>query len=136
MKKLVDESARNWHKKLYEALWVDRTTPKRAIGMAPFEFVYGVGAKLSLPLELSATELQTVVEDSFFQNALEKRIIYLTKLEAEKELLVDRSSKHQSQVKRIFDMQARPRGFLVGDEVLLWDKRRESKDAHDKFDSL
>ncbi|GLJ18811.1 hypothetical protein SUGI_0335890 [Cryptomeria japonica] len=33
-------------------------------------------------------------------------------------------------------MQARPRGFLVRDEVLLWDKRRESKGAHGKFDSF
>ncbi|XP_059067908.1 uncharacterized protein LOC131858629 [Cryptomeria japonica] len=96
MKKLVDESAQNWHKKIYEALWANRTTPKRSIGMAPFELVYGVGAKLSLPLELSATKLQTVVEDSFFQNALEKRIMYLTNIEEERELLVDRISEHQS----------------------------------------
>ncbi|GLJ18810.1 hypothetical protein SUGI_0335880 [Cryptomeria japonica] len=94
MKKLVDESARNWHKKLYEALWVDRTTPKRTIGMAPFELVYGIGAKLFLSLELSATKLQTVVEDFFFQNALEKIIMYLKKLEEERDLLVDRISKH------------------------------------------
>ncbi|XP_059073521.1 uncharacterized protein LOC131874254 [Cryptomeria japonica] len=33
MKKLVDDNARNWHTKLYEALWADRITPKRAIGM-------------------------------------------------------------------------------------------------------
>ncbi|XP_057816858.1 uncharacterized protein LOC131030177 [Cryptomeria japonica] len=94
MNKLVDESARNWHKKIYEALWVDRTTPKRAIGMAPFDLVYGVGVKLSLPLELSATKLQIVVEDSFFQNALDKRIMYLKKLEEEREFLVDRISEY------------------------------------------
>lgn len=96
MKKLVDECARNWHKKVYEALWANRTTPKRAIGMAPFELVYGVKAKLSLPLELSPAKLQTVVEDSLFQNALEKRIMYVMKLEEERELLVDRISEHQS----------------------------------------
>ena len=39
-------------------------------------------------------------------------------------------------VKYIFDMRARPCNFLKGDEVLLWDKRRELKGGHGKFDSL
>ena len=44
MKKLVYDNPQNWHKKLYEALWADQITPKRAIGMDPFELVYGIGA--------------------------------------------------------------------------------------------
>lgn len=94
MRKLVDENYRNWHKKIYEALWADKIMPKRAIGMAPFELVYGIGAKLSLPLEFSAAKLQTVIKDSFFQNALEKRVMYLTKLEEEREMLMDRITEH------------------------------------------
>ncbi|XP_059078005.1 uncharacterized protein LOC131876583 [Cryptomeria japonica] len=121
---------------VYEALWVDRITPKRAIGMAPYELVYGIGTKVSLPLELAVVRLQTVIEDSFFQNALEKRFMYFMKLEEEREMLVDRITNHHNRVKKIFDMRARPRGFLKGDEVLLWDKRREPKGAHGKFDSL
>ncbi|XP_059064208.1 uncharacterized protein LOC131856431 [Cryptomeria japonica] len=136
MKKLVDENDRDCHKKVYEALWVDRIMPKRAIGMPPFELVYGISTKLSLPLELSVAKLQTVFEDSFFQNALEKRVMYLIKLEEEREMLVDRITKHQSRVKNIFDMRAHPRGFLEGDEVLLWDKWKEPKGAHGKFHSL
>ncbi|XP_059067813.1 uncharacterized protein LOC131858551 [Cryptomeria japonica] len=136
MKKLDDDNARNWHKKVYETLWTDRITPKRAIRMAPYELVYGIGAKVSLPLELAAMRLQTVIEDSFFQNDLEKRVMYLMKLEEEREMLVDRITKHQNRVKKIFDMRARPRGFRKGDEVLLWDKRREPKSAHGKFDSF
>ncbi|XP_059066425.1 uncharacterized protein LOC131857734 [Cryptomeria japonica] len=118
MKKLVDDNARNWHKKLYEAIWADRITPKRAIGMAPYELVYGIGAKVSLPLELVAARLQTVIEDSFFQNALEKRVMYSMKLEEEREMLVDRITEHQNRMKKIFDVRVRPRGFLKGDEVL------------------
>lgn len=45
---------------------MDRTSPKRAIGMSPFELVYGVGVQLSLPLELVASKLQSVVEDAYF----------------------------------------------------------------------
>ncbi|XP_057813573.2 uncharacterized protein LOC131027507 [Cryptomeria japonica] len=132
MKKLVDENVRDWHKKVYEALWADRITPKRAIKMAPFGLLYGIGEKLSLPLELSAAKLQTVIKDSFFQNAQEKRVMYLMKLEEEREMLVDRIMEHQNRVKKIFDMRARPRGFLKGDEVLLWDKKKEPKGAHGK----
>lgn len=44
MKKLVTDNAKNWYRKLYEALWADQTTPKRVIGMAPFELVYDMGA--------------------------------------------------------------------------------------------
>lgn len=57
MKKLVSENFKDWHKKLCEALWVDHTSPKRAIGMSSFELVYGVGAQVALPLELVATKL-------------------------------------------------------------------------------
>ncbi|XP_059074593.1 uncharacterized protein LOC131064522 [Cryptomeria japonica] len=112
MKKLVDENSQNWHKKVYEALWADKITPKRAIRMAPFELVYGIGAKLSLPLELSAAKLQTIIEDFFFQNAIEKRVMYLMKLEEEREMLVDRIMEHQNRVKKIFDMRARPRASI------------------------
>ncbi|XP_057863758.2 uncharacterized protein LOC131071814 [Cryptomeria japonica] len=58
MRKLVSENFRDWHKRLHEALWANRTSPKRAIGMSPFELVYGIGAQLSLPLELAASKLQ------------------------------------------------------------------------------
>ncbi|XP_059064990.1 uncharacterized protein LOC131857020 [Cryptomeria japonica] len=124
MKKLVDDNAQNWHKKVYEALWADIIAPKRAIGMAPFELVYGIGAKVYLPLELSAAKLQTVIEDSFFQTSLEKRGMDLMRLEEEREMLVYRITKHQNKVKNIFDVRARPGGFLKGD-ALLWDKTKE-----------
>ncbi|XP_059078059.1 uncharacterized protein LOC131876633 [Cryptomeria japonica] len=114
MKKLADENAQNWHKKVYEALWVDKIMPKREIKMAPFELVYGIGAKISLPLELSAAKLQIVIKDSFFQNAPEKRVMYLMKLEEEREMLVDRITEHHNRVKKIFDMRARPRDSGFG----------------------
>lgn len=94
MQKLVVENAKDWHKRLYEALWVGRNSPKRAIGMMSFEFVYGVEAKLSLPLKLSAARFQKVIEDEFFQSALEKRIMYLSKNEEERQELVDHITTH------------------------------------------
>ncbi len=132
-KKLVDEKGRDWHKRLYEAVWADRTSPKRAIGMTPFEFIYGVEAQLSLPLELVTLNLQKSIEDEVFQSSIEKRILYLQRIEEERRELVDHITHHQARVKRIFDQKERPWRFMKGDQVLLWDKRREPRGAHSKF---
>lgn len=96
MRKLVSDNAQDWHKRLYEALWADKTSPKREICMTPFKLVYGVEAQLSLPLELSATKLQKVIEDNNFQNVLDKRIMCLSKIEEERENLVDHITQHQA----------------------------------------
>lgn len=104
--------------------------------MSPFELVYGVGAQLSLPLELVASKLQTVIEDVHFQDSLERRIMHLMKVEEEREKLVDRIIEHQMRVKKIFDRRARPWKFMSADQVLLWDDRKAPKGAHGKFESL
>ena len=108
MKKLGDEKGKDWHKKLYEVVWADRTSPKRAIGMTPFELVYRVEAQLSLPLELATLNLQKEIEDEMFQSSIEKRVLYLQKIEEERRELVDHITNHQARVKRIFDQKARP----------------------------
>ena len=77
MKKLVDEKGKDWHKRLYEVVWANRTSPKRAIGMNPFELVYEVEAQLSLPLELASLNLQKAIEDGVFYTTIEKWILYL-----------------------------------------------------------
>lgn len=119
MKKLVSENYKDWHKKLYEDLWADRTSPKRAIGMSPFELVYGTGAQVALPLELTVTKLQTIIEDAYFQNSLEKRIMHLMRIDEERDKLVDQKIEHQMRVKKIFDKRERPWKFMLGDQVLL-----------------
>ncbi|XP_057851251.2 uncharacterized protein LOC131061532 [Cryptomeria japonica] len=108
MKKIVSDNFKDWHKKPYEVLWANRTSPKRAIGMSPFELVYGVGAQVALPLELVATKLQTIIEDAYFESSLEKRVMHLTRIDEERDKLVDRITKHQMRLKRIFDKRARP----------------------------
>ncbi|XP_057870679.2 uncharacterized protein LOC131077243 [Cryptomeria japonica] len=42
---LVEENQRSWHQALYNALWVHRITPKRAIVMSPFQLLYGIERK-------------------------------------------------------------------------------------------
>lgn len=102
MKKLIDEKGKYWHKKFYEAVWADKTSPKRAIGMTPFELVYGVEAQLSLPLELATLNLQKEIENEMFQSSIEKRILYLQKIEEERRELVDHITYYQARVKNFF----------------------------------
>ena len=46
IKRTVTDHHKNWHNALYSALWVDRTTPKSAIGTSPFFLIYGKEAIL------------------------------------------------------------------------------------------
>ena len=72
VRKLIDVNQRSWHKHLYNALWADCTTKKRAIGLSPFEILYGTKPTLLLPLELSALKLQNAIENYEFKDAIEK----------------------------------------------------------------
>jgi hypothetical protein len=135
-KKLVSDNKKSWHKKINDALWEDRTTPKRAIGISHFELVYGVEDNLPLPLELATSKLKTMIEDGIGIDGLEKRILYLTKLHEKREEMMDRIIENQGRVKKLFDKRARPRKFMEGDLVLLWDKRHEPRGMHSKFQNL
>ncbi|KAH9318128.1 hypothetical protein KI387_019897, partial [Taxus chinensis] len=70
-------------------------TPKRAIGMSPFQVVYGVEAQLPVTVELPALHLMKAIEDTSFSDALDKRIMYLHKLNEERLEVADRISAHQ-----------------------------------------
>lgn len=40
--KMSEVNKKNWHKRLIDALWEDRVSNNKSIGMSPFELVYGV----------------------------------------------------------------------------------------------
>jgi hypothetical protein len=55
IKKLLEDNKKTWDSKLKFALWDDRITTKRSLGVSSFHLVYGVEAifptHLSLPVE-------------------------------------------------------------------------------------
>lgn len=53
--------------------------------------------------------------------------MYPTKLEEERNKMVDRIKEHKMRVKKIFNRNERPRKFMQGNEVLLQDKKNEKK---------
>ena len=50
IKKLLEDNKRAWHTKMKYALWDDRISKKRVIGMSPFQLVYG--AEVVFPASL------------------------------------------------------------------------------------
>jgi len=53
LEKKVADNHRNWHSSLHNALWVDKVTPKEALGNTPYFLVYGQEAILPNGLYLS-----------------------------------------------------------------------------------
>ena len=64
------------------------------IGISPFELVYGIEANLPLPLELATSKVRVVIKEDIYRDSLEKRILYLTKLEEERAEIVDHITQH------------------------------------------
>ncbi len=50
--------------------------------------------------------------------------------------MVDKIAEHQGRIKKLFDRIARPRKFMEGDLVLLWDKTHDPRGMHYKFQSF
>eukprot|EP00253_Pinus_taeda_P036313 PITA_36313 len=44
IKKMLQDNKKSWHKKLVHALWADRVSTKKSIGMSSFQLVYGIDA--------------------------------------------------------------------------------------------
>jgi len=87
---LIDVNQRPWHKYLYDALFLYNTTKKRETRLSPSKIHYGTEEVFLVPIELFSLKLHNAIENHEFKDALEKRILYLTKLEEEKEVVVDR----------------------------------------------
>eukprot|EP00253_Pinus_taeda_P033594 PITA_33594 len=60
IKKLLEINKKSWHKRLVNALWADRVSQKKSIGMSPFELVYGVDTVF--PTSLAATVVKLLQE--------------------------------------------------------------------------
>ncbi|KAH9320027.1 hypothetical protein KI387_021796, partial [Taxus chinensis] len=86
-------------------------TLKRSLGMSPFQVLYGINTELPISTELPALHLAQAIKDETFQNSLEKRVMYLTELEEKRVKVVDRITKHQNQVKILFNKKAKQRDF-------------------------
>jgi len=134
IKKVLEENKKNWHKKLVNALWTDRVSIKRSIGMSPYELVYGMEARFPSSLGISTIKLLQEIQAE--PNDIQRRINQTIHLQQTREQVYDKAQILQVKLKKMFDKRAKAEDFNVGDKVLKWDSRREDKGKHAKFDFL
>ena len=79
IKKLVEINKKSWHKKLVNALWVDRVSQKKSIGMSPFELVYGTDAVF--PTSLSIQVAKLLQEAGGEEDPMQRRISQMIHLQ-------------------------------------------------------
>ena len=63
IKKKLEDNKKSWHTNLVHALWADRLTLKKSIGMSPYQLVYGADAifptSLGVPVMKLIQEVQS-----------------------------------------------------------------------------
>ena len=78
IKKLLEDNKREWHTKLKYASWADRINTKKAIGMSPFQLVYGV--EVVFPASLGVLVMKLLQEQQDEPNHMQRRINQIIEL--------------------------------------------------------
>jgi hypothetical protein len=134
IKRLLEDNKRAWISKLKFALWADRVTTKRSIGLSPFQLVYGAEAVFPSQLAIPVAKFfQDYQEES---NDFIRRIHQLVEVQQAREQIVDRIQDHQQKIMQVFDRKANKEQFQTGDLVLKWDAPKQDKGKHGKFEAL
>ena len=134
IKKVLEENKKKWHKKLVNALWADRLSTKRSIGMSPYELVYGMEARF--PSSLGIPVIKLLQEIQAEPNDIQRRINQTIHLQQTREQVYNRAQILRDKLKKTFDKRTKVEDFCVGNKVLRWDSRREDKGKHGKLDFL
>eukprot|EP00253_Pinus_taeda_P010173 PITA_10173 len=72
IKKLLEINKKSWHKRLVNAIWVDRVSQKKSIGTSPFELVYGVDT--IFPTSLAAPVVKLLWEVGSEEDPMQRRL--------------------------------------------------------------
>ena len=69
---MLEENKNSWHNQLVNALWADRITTKKSIGMSPYQLVYGMDA--IFPSSLGVLVMKIIQEVQVVPNDVKRRI--------------------------------------------------------------
>eukprot|EP00253_Pinus_taeda_P033990 PITA_33990 len=134
IKKLLEISKKGWHKKLINALWADRVSQKKSIGMSPFELVYGTDTVF--PTSLVVPVVKLLQEAGSEEDPMQRRINQMIHLQQTQEEVFQNTCKLQERIKRIYYRKAKADIFQLDEVVLRWDAHHEDKGKHGKFENL
>jgi len=97
IKKLLEENKKAWDSNIKFALWDDRVTTKRSLGVSPFQLVYGVEAifptQLAFPMAKFLQDYQGEPDD------MVRRIQQLVEVQHAREQILDKARDHQQKIK-------------------------------------
>jgi hypothetical protein len=120
IQRMVGKQKSSWHLKLFSALWAYRTSVRNATGFTPFHLVFGLEAVL--PIECEIPSLKIAVELLPNTTSEEERFLYLMQLDESRRDAALVNEAHKRRVKAQFDRTVKPRTFLEGDLVLVYDQ--------------
>ena len=134
IKKLLEINKKRWNKRLVHALWADRISQKKSMGMSSFELVYGIDT--IFPTSLTTSVIKLLQEADSKEDPMQRRLNQMVHLQQTREEVFKNTSKLQEKIKKIYDRKAKADRFQLDDVVLKWDVRNEEKGKHDKFENL
>ena len=101
IKKLIEDNKKSWHTKLKYALWANRISTKRAIGMSPFQLVYGT--EVIFPASLGVPVMKLLRDPLDEPNPIQRRINQIIELSEVRDKAYDKVQVHQEKMKNTFD---------------------------------
>ena len=119
LQRMIGVHKQDWHLILYSALWAYRTSVRNATRFTPFQLVYGLEAILPVQCEISSLKLTVNLLTETSEE--EARFLELIQLDETRRDVASANEAHKKRVKAQFDKNVKPRVFLEGDLVLLYD---------------
>ena len=122
LEKTVNNSRKDWSKKIDDALWTYRTAFKTPLGMSPFILVYGKACHLPVELEHRAYwATRQLNMDSTL--AGEKRLLQLSELDEFRNEAYENARIYKEKTKAWHDKHITRKEFTAGQKVLLFNSR-------------
>ena len=118
LKKMVHKYRRDWHDRLFEALWAYRVTVRTPTQATPYSLVYGCEAVL--PLEIQLPSLRVAIHDGLTQDEqVRLRFQELNALEERRLDAVQELELYRQNMARAYDKLVKRRVFRKGELVLV-----------------
>ncbi|CAL2272385.1 unnamed protein product [Prunus armeniaca] len=117
IKKMANNNPKDWHERLSNALWADRTSKKNAIGTTPYALTYG--HDVVLPVEINVQSLrierQSELSEEEYAKAIMKELEQLGPIRAKalNHLMVSKQA-----VARAYNRRVQGKTFEEGE--LVW----------------
>ena len=110
------ETGRDWHKKIYDALWAYQTTIRTPTNATPSELVYGTKVVLPLHVQKPALKFASLLQLPLDQYQ-QQRLVQLDLLDERRLKAAEHAQSYRQRIARQYAKSAIERRFKVNDLV-------------------